>query len=315
MAMRASAFLQALTPEQRTAAVVPFSSGEREDWHYVPRRRAGLALGDMTPAQQGLAWAMVASALSERGLQKTQAIVTLEDVLAEVEGGTSSFRDPTRYHLLIAGTPEAHGTWGWRFEGHHLSLNITVVDGQAFATTPSFFGANPAEVRAGPRRGERILADEEDIAREFVRSLDARQRIAAVIARTAPREILTGAAGRVDPLTPTGIAATALEPAQRDLLMRLVRTYVERHRAELARRDLEKIHAAGEDRIHFAWAGEGERGAGHYYRVQGPTFLLEYDNTQNGANHIHTVWRDFEGDFGRDLLREHLEHDHRNGAP
>lgn len=315
MAERARAFLEALTPAQRTTATVPFASDAREDWHYVPRQRVGLALRDMTADQQTLAWAVVASAMSERGLAKTEAIVALEAVLAEVEGGTQSFRDPGRYHLLIAGTPDSHGTWGWRFEGHHLSLNITVVDGRAFATTPSFFGANPAEIRTGPRRGERVLADEEDLGRELVRSLDASQRAVAVIARTAPREILTGAAARVDPLAPPGIGAERLTGEQRGILMRLVRTYVERHRPELARSDLAQIEAAGVERIHFAWAGGLEQGEGHYYRVQGPTFLLEYDNTQNGANHIHTVWRDFEGDFGRDLLREHLAADHHEGQP
>ncbi|BET65691.1 DUF3500 domain-containing protein [Opitutales bacterium ASA1] len=311
MSAAARAWLESLDERQRAEATVAFETGDREDWHFVPRRRGGLALKEMNEAQRRLAFALVRSALSARGFEKVQAIVTLESVLREIEGGgIFSHRDPERYHLLVAGTPEAHGTWGWRFEGHHLSLNITAVRGEAFAVTPSFLGANPAEVPRGPRRGERILAEEEDLGRALVRSLDARQRAVAIVSTRAPSDILTGAARRVEPLSPPGIAYAALEAEQQAALVRLIEVYVERHRAELAKADMQKIRAAGLEKVHFAWAGGLERGEGHYYRVQGPTFLLEYDNTQNDANHIHTVWRDFEGDFGRDLLREHLEHDH-----
>lgn len=311
MAAGARAFLDALDSDQRSKASTGFPSNEREDWHYVPRQRAGLALREMTEAQRTLALDFVRTGLSARGYEKVSAIVALETVLAEIEGrGAGSHRDPGRYHLLIAGTPEPHGTWAWRFEGHHLSLNITIVRGEAFAVTPSFLGANPAEIRSGARRGERILADEEDLARTLMLSLDEAQRAVALIARTAPPEILTGAARRIDPLAPAGIAASALNESQQAALLRLIETYVGRHRPDLAARDLEKIRAAGIAHIHFAWAGGLARGEGHYYRVQGPTFLLEYDNTQNGANHIHTVWRDFAGDFGRDLLREHHETAH-----
>lgn len=311
MAAGARAFLDTLTQEQRTVAVVPLDSEVREDWHYVPRHRAGLPLRDMTQAQRTLALDFVRTGLSARGFEKVSAIVALETVLAEIEGrGAASTRDPGRYYLLIAGAPEPHGTWAWRFEGHHLSLNITIIGGEAFAVTPSFLGANPAEIPSGPHRGERILADEEDLARALMLSLDEAQRSSALIARNAPSDILTGAARRADPLAPTGIAASALNESQQTALLDLIGTYVGRHRADLAARDLEKIRAAGIASIHFAWAGSLERGQGHYYRVQGPTFILEYDNTQNGANHIHAVWRDFEGDFGRDLLREHIQRDH-----
>lgn len=310
MADAANLLLQSLTPAQRDVVSVPFTATERQDWHFVPRRRAGLALGDMAPAQRDLALALARSALSDDGLRKASQIMALESVLAEIEGGTSSLRDPGRYHLLVAGTPEVHGTWAWRLEGHHLSLNITIVRGERFAVTPSFFGSNPAEIRTGPRRGERILAAEEDLARSLVLSLDDAQHAVALVGTTAPREILTGAARRIRPLDTQGIALAALHAPQRERLLRLIGVYLERHRSELAAADWEKIRAAGVERIHFAWAGGTRPGEGHYYRVQGPTFLLEYDNTQNGANHIHTVWRDFEGDFGRDLLLEHLQSHH-----
>ena len=311
MARAAATFLDALTPEQRTSAQRDFDDDAREDWHFVPRRRAGLTLGEMTPEQRSHAFAVVRSALSAEGFDKVSGIVALESVLARLEGGgAASFRDPDRYTLLIAGTPDPHGTWAWRFEGHHLSLNITIVRGEAFAVTPSFFGANPAEIPSGPERGRRVLRDEEDIARALMHSFSEEQRTRAWLSRTAPREIITGADRRVDPLHPPGIGHDDMSVEQRAELLRLVETYVHRHRAELAERDLARIRAAGVARIHFAWAGGLERGEGHYYRVQGPTFLLEYDNTQNGANHIHTVWREFEGDFGRDLLREHHARDH-----
>ena len=192
-----------------------------------------------------------------------------------------------------------------RIEGHHLSLNFTLVDDSLVATTPSFFGANPARVQRGARRGLRPLADEEDIGRQLALSLDDRQRATALIAARAPQDIVTGNAGQVSPLSPAGIHVSELRPDQAAVLSRLLEVYlgrmsgplVERRRAALQRTDFREVT--------FAWAGSLQPGEAHYYRIQGPTFLVEYDNTQNDANHVHTVWRDFAGDFGRDLLREH----------
>ena len=191
-------------------------------------------------------------------------------------------------------------------EGHHFSANFTIVKGEFISSTPSFLGSNPAELRQGARKGLRVLSAEEDLARELVKSLDATQQKAAVIDTTAPKDILTGAKRAVTPLEAQGILAAKLTAGQRATLMKLIREYVERVRPELAKDDLRKIEAAGVEKIQFAWAGGLEKGEGHYYRVQGPTFLLEYDNTQNNNNHIHAVWRDFNGDFGEDILRKHL---------
>ncbi|HKS37699.1 MAG TPA: DUF3500 domain-containing protein [Verrucomicrobiae bacterium] len=310
MAGAANHFLAALTSEQRAKAVFELKSDERLNWHFIPRERKGLPLKEMTPAQRHLAQALLNSGLSQRGYGKATTIMSLEEILRELEQGRGPTRDPELYFVSIFGKPESKGTWGWRFEGHHLALNWTVIDGKAFSATPSMFGTNPAEVREGPRKGLRVLAAEEDLARELVQSLNAKQKNSAIYTNVAPRDIITGADRKVKPLSPAGLAASTMTKTQSDLLWRIIEEYVRRSRPELANEDLKKIEKAGRNKIHFAWAGSVERGQGHYYRVQGPTFLLEYDNTQNNANHVHAVWRDFEGDFGEDLLRKHYEQHH-----
>jgi len=306
MTTAANKFLGSLKPEQRAKAVFELKSEERLDWHYIPKDRKGLALKEMSDDQQKLALALLASGLSRQGLEKARTIMSLEPILAEMEGAGRRFpRDPALYHVLIFGKPDAKGAWSWRFEGHHISASFTLVKGEFFSSTPSFFGSNPAEVRQGPRKGLRALAGEEDAARQLVKSLDDEQRKIAVFDTTAPKEIFTEAKHKVEPLSPAGLAAAKMTAAQRESLMALVREYVRRVRPELADSDLAKIEKGGVEKVHFAWAGGLEKGDGHYYRVQGPTFLLEYDNTQNNNNHIHAVWRDFDGDFGEDILRKH----------
>jgi hypothetical protein len=306
MAAAAKAFLAALNPSQRMQAVHEFKSDERLNWHYIPKDRKGIILKDLSAAQRQLAMALLASGLSAQGFNKATNIMSLESVLAEMEGPNRRFpRDPALYHVWIFGTPDPKGTWAWRFEGHHLSASFTLVKGEYFASTPSFLGSNPAEVRTGPRKGLRVLASEEDAGRRLVQALTPSQRKAAIIETVAPKEILSEAKRRATPLQPAGIAAIDLGPEQRQLLMALVREYTRRVRTDVADQDLKKIQEAGWDKVTFAWAGGLEKGQGHYYRVQGPTFLLEYDNTQNDNNHIHAVWRDFNGDFGEDLLRKH----------
>jgi hypothetical protein len=310
MAEAASHLLAALSPEQKAKCTFALTDAERENWHFVPRPRKGLPFKELTPAQRALAHGLLATGLSQRGYLKATTIMSLEDVLKELEQGKGPIRDPELYYVSIFGTPGANDIWGWRVEGHHLSLNFTVAGGEHVSVTPSFFGSNPGEVRAGPRRGLRVLAAEEDLARELVRSLDAEQRTVALYTNTAPSEIITGADRKARLLTPTGLSGSRLTSAQQDLLWRLIREYVYRYRPELADQDLKKIQDAGLDKIWFAWAGSTEPRQGHYYRLQGPTFLMEYDNTQNNANHVHTVWRDLENDFGEDLLRKHYDQDH-----
>ena len=249
--------------------------------------------------------------MSEQGYGKVTNIMSLEAVLKVIEKpGGKAERNPIKYFVSVYGTPDAKGTWGWRFEGHHCSQNFTIVDGKAIACTPCFLGSNPGEVREGPRKGVRVLGREEDLARQIVKSLNPGLQGAAIFDATAPKDIITMIEKKVAPLTPPGVGFDKLDAAQQALLKELVQEYVHRVRPDLAKDDLAKIAKAGWDKTAFAWAGGTERGQGHYYRVQGPTFLLEYDNTQNEANHVHSVWRDFNGDFGEDLLKRHLAEAH-----
>ncbi len=310
MAAAAESLLKSLAPEQHQRAVFTFEDHERFDWHYVPRQRAGLALKDMTADQRNLALAFLQNAMSPGGYRKATAIMALEAVLREIETFNWLGRDPQKYYFSFFGRPSTTATWGCRVEGHHLSLNLTLVKGHLLATAPRFLGANPAKVPEGELAGQRVLAVEEDLARALVRSLDRRQREIAVFRPRAYRDIVTGADREVQPLAPVGLSAAELRPDQRDRLLQLIDEYIQAMPPESARPRMDAIRQAGWGRIHFGWAGGLQAGQPHYYRIQGPSFIVEYDNVQNDANHIHTVWRDFEGDFGRDLLREHYMHAH-----
>jgi hypothetical protein len=305
MAEAAQTFLAALDDSQRAKAVIPFTDPERANWNFVPMARRGLTWKEMAPAQRHLATALLASGLSQRGLVKAQTIMSLEQILLELEQGKGPVRDPELYYWAIFGSPGSTNPWGWRVEGHHFSANFTVVGDHQVSATPWFLGSNPAEVRQGPRKGLRALAREEDLGRELLRSLDPAQRTVAVIADEAYPDVLTGNQRKVSPLEPAGLAASKMSESQTKTLRRLIEEYVRRARPEVADLDLARIEKAGFGNIHFAWAGADAPGKGSYYRVQGPSFLLEYDCTQNNANHIHAVWRDFNGDFGEDILARH----------
>lgn len=321
MASAATSFLASLTPDQRKSASFSFDSDERLHWHFIPTEmfpRNGLIIGQMNESQRKLAHELLKAGLSQRGYLTASSIMDLETVLGALEaaerasdpqgrGGAALVRNPERYFFSIFGTPSARDTWGWRVEGHHVSLNFSVVGGTLVAGSPSFFGSNPAEVREGPKKGLRILGAEEDAARALLKSLDATQRQKAIIDATAPGDVLTMANVNISPLGPAGIGVDGLKPDQRDLLMKLIDVYAGYMAPDIASDRLARLKKAGMKKIVFAWAGETEPGKKHYYRIQGPSFLVEYDNTQNDGNHIHSVWREFNGDFGRDLLREHLK--------
>ena len=310
MAEATSRFLAALSPDQKSKCTFAFGDDERQNWHFVPRERKGLPLKEMTPAQRHLASGLLATGLSQRGYVKATSIMSLEEILKELEQGNGPTRDPDRYYLSFFGVPDPKKLWGWRLEGHHLAFNFTLA-GDQISSAPSFLGSNPAEVKSGPRKGLRVLASEEDLGRQLVLSLTEDQRKEAIYTNTAPSDIITGSDRKARLLTPAGLSAERMTEAQSQLLWSLIREYVYRCRTEVADHDLHKIEQSGAARIHFAWAGRVEPGQPHYYRVQGPTFLLEYDNTQNQANHVHAAWRDLEGDFGEDLLRKHYDQDHR----
>ncbi len=307
MADAANNFLNALTPEQQAKATFTFQDDERFDWHFIPKPRKGLPFKEMTTGQQKLAHALLNSGLSQRGYAKAVTIMSLDDILKEMEKDTTGKRNPDLYYFSIFGKPGAKDAWGWRVEGHHLSLNFVVRGDEVLAATPAFFGSNPAEVKEGPRKGLRVLAEEEALGRAFVKSLSADQQKIAILPIAAPKEMITGNARKVQLLDPPGLSAAKLTAPQKEALHTLLKNYAFRHRAEVAEADLKKIEQAGFKNVHFAWAGGMEPGDPHYYRIQGPTFLLEYDDTQNNANHIHTVWRDLANDFGDDALRRHYD--------
>ena len=312
MTSAARNFLAALTPEQRAKATFAMNADERQNWHFIPKERLGLTLKEMTPPQRHLAYGLLNTALSSKGYVKATTIMSLEQILQDMEGPNRKFpRDPELYHFSIFGNPDAQGTWGWRVEGHHLSQNFTIVDGTFAAATPNFMGTNPGEVKKGPRAGIRVLGVEEDLARALVKSLDEAQRQEAVFSKQAPDDIVTSAA-RVAAITNTvGLPVARMNAGQQVIVEQILKEYCGRLRGEIATADLAKIDAAGRGAIRFGWAGGFERGERHYFRLQGPTFLLEYDNTQNDANHAHSVWRDFNNDFGRDVLKAHLEANHQ----
>ncbi len=310
MAQAAQSFLASLTAEQQAAAQFKFDDAERLNWQFIPMKRKGLSLKEMKSFQQQLAFALLHSSLSHRGTSKALNIMALEQILAELENNPTR-RDASLYHVFIFGEPSTTQTWGFRVEGHHLSVSLTLVDGQKIVGTPSFYGANPGKVLQGPHKGLRVLAAEEDLGRDLVKSLDAEQRKVAVIDTEAPADVINGPGRKASLLEPQGLAGADMTAEQRKQLVQIVREYVFNLRPELARADMKKIREAGIRKLHFAWAGGLEPGVGHYYRVQGPTFILEYDNTQNNANHIHCVWRDFTNDFGEDLLKQHHQAAHQ----
>lgn len=309
MAEAARNFLAALPEAARQKAVFELKDEERQNWRFTPRPRKGLPIKEMSGDQRALALALLNSGLSHRGYFKAMTIMSLEQILQEIEQGRGPVRDSELYFVSIFGRPESHGHWGWRVEGHHLALNFTIA-GDAVAVTPSMFGSNPGEVREGPRQGLRTLGREEDLGRALVRSLTEAQRKVAIYTNTAPADIITGEERRARVLEPKGVVMSDLNASQKEMLWDLIEEYVGRAHPGVAEVERARLEAAGESKIYFAWAGSLEPRQGHYYRIQAPDFLLEYDNTQNNANHVHAVWRDLKNDFGEDLLRKHYEESH-----
>lgn len=319
MAQAARTFIAALSEDQRATALFEFEDEARVGWHYIPKRnRKGLAFNGMTVGQSQLVHALLGASLSSAGYGKAVTIMSLEQLVkdAEVASGRTfmlGLRDSGLYYTCIFGEPSADGTWGWSIEGHHISLNFTVVAGEPTVFTPHFFGAEPHHVVNGPRAGLRALGAEEDAARALLVSLDESQRAKAILGARAPRDIFTRNRARAEPFDPPeGIAAVDLNREQLELLIALIEPYVRNVPHEVSVLRQRAIQRGGVEAIHFAWIGDTEPGIGHphYYRIQGPEFMIEYDNFQNDANHSHTVWRDFAGDFGRDLLAEHHARDH-----
>lgn len=309
----ANNFLVSLTPEQSEKVKFAFSDDERFNWHFIPKERKGLPIREMSPQQKHLASALLSAALSQRGYIKATTIMSLEDVLRIMEKDSGERRNAEKYYFSIFGEPSEKATWALRVEGHHLSLNFTLVDGK-IKGSPNFLGANPAQVPEGPRKGLRVLRAEEDLGRALYSSLTAEQKAVALVSKTAYKDILTEASRKAALKgQPSGLAAAKMNANQRGLLQKLIDEYIHNVPEKVAQVRSALVKKAGNN-LSFAWAGVEEKGGPHYYRVQSPDFLIEYDNTQNEANHIHSVWREITGDFGEDLLGEHYKtakHDHR----
>jgi hypothetical protein len=306
-------FLSTLTPELKSKAQYALDDAERFNWNFVPIERKGLTFYDFSDKQRDAAMALLKSSLSEQGYKKATAIVNLENILKVVEnrGATDKFRDPMNYHFWVFGAPDAKKPWAWRFEGHHVSLNFTLLNGEIVSSTPSFFGSNPGIVKEGDSKGMEVLKLETDLGFELVNKLTQAQRSTALISETAFPEIISGNNRKAVPLTPDGIAYKQLNKDQQTLFMKLLDVYVKNYAFGSSKRLMEKITKAGIDNLHFAWAGSLQPGAGHYYRIQGPMLLIEYDNTQNNANHVHAAIRDLKDDFAEDILREHYAKEHK----
>lgn len=302
-----------LGPEKLSKLAAPFAGDRRFDWHFVPKERFGLRLKEMTASQQVKAFALVNLCLSAEGARKAKGVVELEAILREVEGRgiNDTYRDTGNFYFAVFGSPFAGEPWALRLEGHHVSLNFTIVKNRVLSVGPGFLGANPARVPSGPQQGHQLLKGETDLAFMLVNGMSEQQRKSAVVAEKAPADIITGNKRKAWRLEPPGIAWSALQPGQQWQLRALIDEYIGRYTRLMKDILWKEIETAGMDGIRFAWAGGMEWGQGHYYRIQGPTFLIEYDNTQNGANHVHSVFRELNNDFGEDALKRHYEADHR----
>jgi hypothetical protein len=301
MAARAQAFQEALNEEQREAATFDFDDPERLNWHFIPRERKGVPLKDLKGTAREAALTLVASGLSQSGYEQATNVRSLEEILFLLEGGDTQQRrqrrDPENYYVSLFGRPGQNGKWGWRFEGHHLSLNYTIEDGRVVSSTPEFFGANPAFVNAGPERQLRVLGPEEMLARQVLKLANEEQRRQMVIDEEAPDDIRAGGEPQPPATEPVGLPVSRMSEDQRQALRALLGEYLQNLPQDVQRERRQRINEAGVENIHFAWWGSDQLNERHAYRVQGPTFLIEYNNTQNNANHLHTVWRDLAGDF------------------
>ncbi|TWT34183.1 DUF3500 domain-containing protein [Blastopirellula retiformator] len=306
MTAAANAFLASLSDEEKAVALQDYDAPHRVDWHFIPKdARKGLKIGDMNVDQRKLAYGLLKSALSDVGYDKTTKIMDLENLLKQLQKN-GPIRDPYRYYVTIFGQPKADARWGFSFEGHHLSLNFVVEGNAVISSTPQALCTNPAELKETYSekfpRGYRILKQEETVGFELVNNLSPEQAKVALIAAKAPAEIRNPGKTHAPNDAPVGIAAKDLSGSQQQSLRSLIDVYCAAMPADVAAARRKQIEDAGFDKVHFAWAGATKPGVGHYYRVQGPTFVIELVNTQpdvagNIANHVHCIFRDMAGDF------------------
>lgn len=310
MAAAAIRLLQSLNNDQKQKAQFAFEDEERFNWNFVPIERKGISIRDLNADQLAAAMNLLEWVLSDKGIQKTKAIMKLESVLKEVESRAADdfYRDPLKYYFSIFGKP-GETIWGWRLEGHHVAFNFSSQNNQLISGTPGFLGSNPAVVQSGPQKGLEILKEETELGFALLNSLNISQKEKAIINSTAPAEIITSNSRKAMINDPKGILYSELSSEQKNKFSQLLQLYLNRYKPSFAKKMLQDIEAADMNKLQFAWAGTLVPGIGnkHYYRIQGPTIIIEYDNTQNNANHVHTVIRDLKNDFGGDQLLEHYK--------
>jgi hypothetical protein len=314
-AQLAADFLASLSAQQRTEAQYAFESGERYNWHFIPKKdRRGIMLNELQAGQREKAFSVLSYYLSDKAYRQSKDIIQLESVLHELENRSAGdwYRDPGRYTFLFFGVPSDTARWGWRFEGHHLSFSFSSINGKLVAGTPSFIGSNPAVVMSGPQKGKEVLKSETELAFTLVQSLQAPQLELAVRKEGVPSEIVTGNSRQASLEKQEGLSFEKMTRQQQQLFLQLLGVYVQRYTKKFADDLMKEIEAAQLNQLYFLWAGNTSRkkGDGYYYRIHGPTILIEYDNTQNQANHIHTVIRDLKHDFGGDALERHYKTEH-----
>ncbi len=309
LAKKADVFLKTLSSELRSQAQFSFGDAERFNWNFVPIARKGPSFRDFDEKQKAAALSLLRASLSDQGYQKVNGIIELENVLKALENRApaDNYRDPLNYHLSIFGQPSSSKEWGWRFEGHHISLNFSSTQGVIASSTPSFLGSNPGIVNSGDKKGTQILKKEMELGFLLLNSLDEGQLKKTRFAEKAPSEIITGNSRKASLLDPPGIEYRELRASQKAIFMQLLDVYIRNYASQFSEKFMEKIKKAGIDDLHFAWAGSLKPGSGHYYRIQGKALLIEYDNTQNHSNHVHTVVRDLTNDFGEDVLKGHYQ--------
>jgi hypothetical protein len=311
----ANRLIQSLSPELKSQMMFSFDHSERFNINFVPMVRKGPTFHDFNPDQKKAAMDLLNVSLSATGYKKVVEIMDLEKILRQLEGDEKLpdgrfRRDPLNYHFLIFGTPSSRGIWGWKFEGHHISLNFVSSDGKLVASTPSFMGSNPAIVLNGDEKGKQVLKQEMTLAFELVNSLNENQLKEAKFSDTAPPEVITGNSREANNLEPPGVLYSNLDEKQKLIFDKLLKVYVDNYELGFSKTLMNKITSAGINNLSFAWAGGLKPGAGEYYRIQGPMLLIEYDNTQNSNNHVHVVVRDLTNDFAEDILKEHYKNHH-----
>jgi len=316
LSSQANKFLNSLSADQRKKALYDFENDERYNWHFVPmNNRKGIMLSELSEQQKQLGFGLLKFYLSDTGFRKTQEIIQLEVVLKELENRQKDdrYRDPGNYTFIFFGKPSDTIPWGWRFEGHHISFNFSTIGNKIVAGTPGFMGSNPAIILSGPQKGTQILKSESELGFELVRSFTSQQSAKAIISEDVPGEIVTSNSRKAIIENQQGIFYAEMNKEQQKILLQLLSVYINRYTKLFADDMMKEIEAAGFEKLRFAWVGSKEHAIGnpYYYRIQGPTIIIELDNTQNNANHVHSVVRDLKRDFGGDELLQHYQQYHQ----